>query len=84
MRPWASCLGSCGRAKPCAAGANGAQPLGEAGPSPRLDLGVARLVLRSRRLEILEPGVGLFDHQQLLGVLGTSHFASLQIGFPEH
>ena len=50
-----------------ALGADCAQPLAEARPLPRLDLAVARFRLTPRRLEVLEPGVGLLDQQQLLG-----------------
>src|SRR4051794_13654758 len=50
-----------------------AQPLAEACPRPWLDLVVAGLGLRPRRLEVLEPGVGLLDHQQLLGFSSGFH-----------
>src|SRR5579884_3940953 len=41
------------------------QPLREPRPRPGLDLAVAHVALPARRLEVLEPRVRLFDHQQL-------------------
>src|SRR5205823_14842469 len=49
------------------------QPLTEAGPGPRLDFPVPQRGLRARRLEVLEPGVGFLDHQQLLGFTSGCH-----------
>ena len=43
-----------------------AQPLHEARPGPRLELAVAGRRLAAGRLEVLEPGVRLLDHQQLV------------------
>src|SRR5438093_4245195 len=54
-----------GRAQPRPPRPDRPQPLAQPGPRPRLDLAVADRRLASRRLEILEPGVRLFDHQQL-------------------
>ena len=68
-----------GRAKARPAGANGAQALIEARPGPRLDLGVARLGLDARRFEVLEPGIRLFDLQQLLCELYLRHRHSLRL-----
>src|SRR5262249_56171655 len=53
--------------------ADGAQPLAKACPRPRLDLFVARFGLSPRRLEVLEPGVGLLDQQELLGFTCRCH-----------
>ena len=50
----------------CAARPDRTQPLGEAGPRPGLDLLVAESGLASSRFEVLEPGVGFLDQQQLL------------------
>src|SRR5512142_3287656 len=52
------------------------QPLRQAGPRPGLDLAVARLGLRPRRLEVLEPGVRLLDQQELFGFVIPSHSAT--------
>jgi hypothetical protein len=62
-----------GRPQARATGADGAQALRESGPGPRLELLVARFVLASRRLEILEPGVGLLDLKQFLCELRLGH-----------
>src|SRR5689334_10795594 len=41
------------------------QALAQPGPGPGLDLAVPRLALTPGRLEVLEPRVRFFDHQQL-------------------
>jgi len=56
-----------------ALGSNSTQPLAEAGPGPGLDLAVAIRGLGPRRLEVLEPGVGFLDQQQLLGFWSGGH-----------
>src|SRR5207237_5476227 len=55
-----------GRAELRAAGAESAEALVEAGPGPGLHLAVARGGLVPGRFQILEPGVRLFDLEQLL------------------
>src|SRR6266516_1344098 len=50
-----------------AAGAESSEALVEAGPGPRLDLAIPGNRLVPRRLEVLEPRVGLLDLEQLLG-----------------
>ena len=61
------------RAQSRALGSHGSQPLTEARPRPRLDLAVAERGLAARRLEVLEPGVGFLDQQQLLGFWSGGH-----------
>ena len=60
-----------------------AEPLRQARPRPRLDLVVARLRLASRRLEILEPRVGLFDHQKLFCLTLCRHVAPPLVNGPD-
>ena len=48
------------------------EPLGQASPGPGLHLAVASRSLRPRRREVLEPGVGLLDQQQLERVRSCS------------
>ncbi len=50
-----------------------AKALRQPRPGPRLELGVARLALTAGRLEVLEPGVGLFELKKLLGQLRVRH-----------
>src|SRR4029450_12685317 len=57
----------------CSTGTDGAKPLVQTGPRPWLDLAVGRLRLGARRLEVLEPGVGLLDHEQLLRLALVDH-----------
>src|SRR5688572_6276039 len=52
--------------QPGAPGADPAQLLGEARPGPGLDLDVAAGSLSTGRLEVLEPGIGLFDQEDLV------------------
>ena len=59
--PGPACAHAAARPELGAARADGAQALVETCPGPRLDLAVARLRLAARRLEVLEPGVGLLD-----------------------
>jgi len=61
------------RPQPGPACANRTQPLGQPCPRPRLELGVPRLQLPPRGLEVLEPGVGFFELQQLLRQLRVRH-----------
>src|SRR5262245_58629878 len=51
------------------------EPLRQPGERPRLDVGVPAEGLVARRLQVLEPGVGLFDQQELvhLDVAGQGH-----------
>src|SRR5207244_7164996 len=63
------------RAKSPAPPVDGPQPLSETCPRPRLELGIARLVLPTRCFEVLEPGVRLLDLQQLLSELSLGHLA---------
>src|SRR6266540_6573748 len=64
--------GGC-RPESSAARPDRAQPLAQAAPRPRLDLLVAHLGLGARRFEVLEPGVGLFDQEQLLRISHVGH-----------
>src|SRR5438445_9303917 len=54
-----------GRSEPRPPRLDRPQPLAQARPGPGLDLAVADRRLAPRRLQILEPGVRLLDHQQL-------------------
>ena len=53
--------------------AHRAKALREPRPRPGLELGVPRLHLAASGLEILEPGVGFLELQELLGKLGVRH-----------
>src|SRR5262245_15352622 len=53
--------------------ADGAEPLVQTCPRPRLDLAVPRLRLVTRRFEVLEPGIGLLDHEQFLRLALVDH-----------
>lgn len=59
--------------QPCHARSDGAEPLREARPGPRLDLFVAHLGLRAGGFEVLEPGVRLLYQQQLFGFVPGSY-----------
>src|SRR5262249_59731479 len=64
-----------------AARADRAQRLGEPRPRPRLDLAVARLRLAARRVEVLEPGIGLLHEQELVRLpLGGWHRDTSPVG----
>ena len=56
-----------------------AQALVQPSPRPRLDLAVAHLRLVPRRFQVLEPGVGLLDHEQLLGLALARHRGNLPL-----
>ena len=68
LAPWPSAAsGGLGRRRePRPPDAEIAQPLLEARPGPRLELGVRRTARSTGRLGVLEPGVGLLDQQQLV------------------
>src|ERR671936_2155169 len=50
-----------------------AESLTKSRPGPGLDLRVAKRGLTPRRLEVLEPGVRLFDQQELVGFAHLRH-----------
>src|SRR3954471_5966066 len=64
-RPGGAVLRRC-RTELRAACADRAEPLRQARPCPGLDLAVPRRRLPPGRLEVLEPGVGLLDQQELV------------------
>src|SRR6476620_7236783 len=61
------------RAQLGAARTDRSESLVEARPGPWLDLAIAGLRLVAGRLEVLEPGVRLLDHEQLLGLALVHH-----------
>src|SRR5207253_2816223 len=56
-----------------------AEPLAETRPCPRLDFRVARRGLAAGRLQVLEPGVGLLDQQELVRMSILRHRGHLPV-----
>src|SRR4029079_8531608 len=78
LAPQRTSVPGCARLRGCGAQLRAArtdrpEPLVEARPGPRLDLPVPGLGLVAGRLEVLEPGVRLLDHEQLLRLALVHH-----------
>src|ERR671934_578319 len=56
-----------------------AQSLRQSRPRPRLHFLVAQRSLTARCLQVLEPGVGLLDHEQLVGFALSGHLATSRL-----